>query len=79
MAVFITVFETIGWALFSIGAGQFATTHSIQTVFFWVLVVLMVVNALVLGLLHFTYPRDVAAARAERERGRSTALGETAR
>ena len=79
MAVFITVFETIGWALFSIGAGQFATTHSIQTVFFWVLVVLMVVNALVLGLLHFTYPRDVAAARAERERGRSTALDESAR
>jgi len=75
MAVFITVFETIGWAVFSFGAGQFATTHSIQTVFLWVLVVLMVVNALVLGLLHLTYPRDVAAARAVREQERDAALG----
>lgn len=74
MAVFITVFETIGWAIFSIGAGQFAATHSIQTVFLWVLVILMVVNALVLGLLHITYPRDVAAARSERERSRAEAL-----
>lgn len=75
MAVFITVFETIGWAIFSLGAGEFATVYSIQSVFLWVLVVLMVVNALVLGLLHFTYPRDVAAARAERERDRSATLG----
>lgn len=74
MAVFITVFETIGWAVFSIGAGQLATTHSIQTVFLWVLVLLMIANALVLGLLHFTYAGDVAAARAERERERHNAL-----
>lgn len=75
MAVFITVFETIGWAVFSYGAGHFAATHSIQTVFLWVLVGLMIVNALVLGLLHWTYPRDVAAARAVRERERDAALG----
>ncbi|WP_114855416.1 MFS transporter [Brachybacterium sp. YJGR34] len=75
MAVFITVFETIGWALFSFGAGQFAVTHGIQSVFFWVLGVLMVVNALVLGLLHLTYPRDVAAATADRERDREATLG----
>ncbi|WP_226985953.1 MFS transporter [Brachybacterium sp. FME24] len=75
MAIFITVFETIGWAIFSIGAGQFAATHSIQAVFLWVLVILMVVNALVLGLLHFTYPRDVAEARAKRERDRADSLG----
>lgn len=74
MAVFITVFETIGWAIFSIGAGQLATEYSIQTVFLWVLVALMVVNALVLGLLHITYPKDVAAARAERESERVQAL-----
>ena len=78
MAVFITVFETIGWAIFSIGAGQLATEYSIQTVLFWVLVVLMVVNALVLGLLHITYPRDVAAAKSERERSRAEALTGTA-
>ena len=51
-----------------------AATHGIEVVFLWVLVVLMVVNALVLGLLHFTYPRDVAAATSERERSRAKAL-----
>lgn len=73
MAIFITVFETIGWAIFSYGAGQFAVSHSIQAVFLWALVVLMVVNALVLGLLHRTYPKDVAAATAEREAEREAA------
>ncbi|NHI16716.1 MFS transporter [Microbacterium sp. CBS5P-1] len=60
MAVFITVFETLGWAIFSLGAGQLATTWGLESVFFWILVVLMIVNAAVLGLLHLTYPRDVA-------------------
>ncbi|WP_246161019.1 MFS transporter [Nesterenkonia halophila] len=58
MAIFITVFETLAWAAFSLGAGQLAEVLSIEGVFFWVLGVLMIVNALVLGLLHRTYPRD---------------------
>lgn len=57
-AIWLTIFETIGWALFSLGAGELANTVGIQEVFLWVLVILMFVNALVLGALYFTYPRD---------------------
>ncbi|WP_166844689.1 MFS transporter [Isoptericola sp. BMS4] len=60
-AVFITVFETIGWALFSLGAGQLAVSLGIQQVFLGVLVVLMLVNAAVLSALYRTYPSDVRA------------------
>src|SRR5215472_7310483 len=58
-AIWLTIFETIGWALFSLGAGQLASALGIQAVFLGVLVVLMLVNAAVLGGLYFTYPRDV--------------------
>lgn len=58
-AIWLTVFETIGWALFSLVAGGLATTLGIQVVFLWVLVILMLVNALVLTVLYFTYHRDV--------------------
>jgi Na+/proline symporter len=57
-AIFLTVFETIGWAVFSLGAGQLANTLGIEQVFLYVLVILMFVNALVLSALYFTYPRD---------------------
>jgi MFS family permease len=58
-AIWLTIFETIGWALFSLGAGQLASAVGIQAVFLGVLVVLMLVNAAVLGGLYLTYPRDV--------------------
>lgn len=62
-AIMITVFEAMGWALFSVGAGALASIVGLQSVLFWVLVVLMLVNALVLGALHVTYPRDVRRVR----------------
>lgn len=62
-AIWLSVFEAIGWGLFALGAGQLADSMGIQEVFLWVLVVLMVVNAVVLGALHFCYPRDVARVR----------------
>jgi len=55
----VSIVETIGWALFSLGAGQLATALGIHTVFLWILVLLMLVNAVVLGALYLTYPRDV--------------------
>lgn len=58
-AIMITIFEAIGWGLFSIGAGALADTLGLQAVFLWVLVILMLVNALVLSALYVTYPRDV--------------------
>ncbi len=57
-AIFLTIFETIGWGLFSLGAGQFAERVGIQPVFLAVLVILMLVNALVITGLYATYPRD---------------------
>ncbi|GAA1748856.1 MFS transporter [Nonomuraea bangladeshensis] len=57
-AIWLTVFETIAWALFSLLAGMLAAALSIQGVFLWLLVLLMIANGLVLGLLYRTYPRD---------------------
>jgi len=73
-AVFLTVFETLGWAIFSLGAGRLADSVGIQEVFLWILVVLMVVNAAVLGLLHLVYPRDVRRVTEELERRRAAGM-----
>jgi MFS family permease len=73
-AIFLTVFETIGWALFSLGAGQLATTLGIQAVFLGILVVLMLVNAAVLTGLYACYRRDVRRVAAELDRRRASAL-----
>jgi len=74
-AIWLSIFETIGWALFSLVAGDLAASLGITTVFLWVLVILMVVNALVLGLLHLTYPRDVARVAATLDQRRAIARG----
>ena len=68
------IFETIGRAAFSLGAGQLAASLGIQTVFLWVLVVLMLVNAALLTTLYFVYPRDVRKVTATLEQRRSQAL-----
>ncbi|MCX2746810.1 MFS transporter [Arthrobacter sp. MI7-26] len=73
-AIFLTVFETIGWAVFSLGAGALAATLGIQSVFLWTLVVLMLVNAAVLTALYFYYPRDVIRVRDTLEQRRQEAL-----
>lgn len=74
-AIFLTVFETIGWAAFSLGAGQLANSLGIQTVFLWILVGLMIVNALFLGTLYRAYPRDVRRVDETLARRRAEALG----
>ncbi|WP_284982719.1 MFS transporter [Arthrobacter sp. efr-133-TYG-118] len=73
-AIFLTVFETIGWAVFSLAAGALAATLGIQLVFLWTLVILMLVNATVLTALYFSYPRDVARVRDTLEKRRQEAL-----
>jgi predicted MFS family arabinose efflux permease len=73
-AIFITVFETIGWAIFSLGAGQLANSLGIQAVFLWILVGLMLVNALLLGALYRVYPRDVRRVEEALTRRRQEAL-----
>lgn len=74
-AIFLTVFETVGWAIFSLGAGQLANTYGIQQVFLWVFVGLMLVNTLVLGLLYVVYPRDVQRVNDTLDRRRAEVLG----
>ncbi|MEU4235021.1 hypothetical protein AB0F17_63040 [Nonomuraea sp. NPDC026600] len=59
-AIWLTVFETIAWAAFSLLAGTLAATLGIQGVFLWLLVVLMLVNGLLLSILYVAYPRDAA-------------------
>jgi MFS family permease len=73
-AIWLTIFETIGWALFSLGAGQLATALGIHTVFLWILVVLMLVNAVVLGALYFTYRHDVQRVQTTLEKRRLEAF-----
>ncbi len=73
-AIMITIFEAIGWALFSIGAGSLADHLGLQAVFLWILVILMLVNALVLSALYVTYPRDVRRVEATLERRRAEAV-----
>lgn len=58
--IYLTIFEVIGWAAFTFVAGVLADAFGLQTVFLWILVFLMLVNAAVLGLLYRFYPRDRA-------------------
>ena len=57
-AIWLSIFETIGWALFAKVAGNLAATYGIREVFLWVLVGMMLLNGLVLTILYVTYPRD---------------------
>ncbi|MDX3103898.1 MFS transporter [Nonomuraea angiospora] len=75
-AIWLTVFETIAWALFSLMAGSLAATLGIQGVFLWVLVILMIVNGLLLSVLYVTYPRDTARVARQLELRRSQALAD---
>lgn len=74
--IYLTIFETIGWAIFTLLAGQLATTYGIQAVFFWVMVVLMLANAALLGLLHFCYPADRDRVTATLDQRRAEVLSE---
>jgi MFS family permease len=73
-AIWLSIFETIGWALFALGAGQIATAVGIQSAFLGFLVVLMLFNAAILTALYFTYPRDVIRVEDVLDRRRAEAL-----
>ncbi|MFG2562868.1 MFS transporter [Streptomyces sp. NPDC048496] len=77
-AVYLTVFEAIAWAAFSLCAGFLGDAVGLKTVFLWVLVLLMLVNAAFLTLLYRPYARDVTRVQQELERRREAALRETA-
>ncbi len=73
-AIWLTIFETLGWALFAIVAGSLAASLGIQEVFLYILVGLMLVNAAVLSILYVTYPRDVRKIEAQLDRRRAEAI-----
>jgi MFS family permease len=73
-AIWLTIFETIGWALFSIVAGSLAVALGIQEVFLFILVGLMLVNAAVLSILYVTYPRDVQSVETQLDQRRAEAI-----
>ncbi|MGW6060283.1 MFS transporter [Streptomyces sp. NPDC055189] len=64
-AVYVSVFEAIAWAGFSLGAGFLGDAIGLRAVFLWVLVFLMLVNGAFLTLLYRPYADDVA--RVQRE------------
>ncbi|MEU0068850.1 MFS transporter [Streptomyces sp. NPDC006332] len=74
-AIWLSVFETMAWALFALVAGRLAESLGLQEVFLWVMVVCMLLNAAVLGVLHTTYPRDARRVRHALEERRRLARG----
>lgn len=73
-AIFLTIFDTVGWGVFALAGGLMADKLGVQTVFFWGLVVLMLVNAVWISLLYVTYPRDAARVTATLQDRRQLAL-----
>ncbi|PRB03488.1 MFS transporter [Microbacterium sp. MYb64] len=59
LAVLMTIVEPLAWVIYALGAGALANVLGLQTVFFFVLVVMILINAVVLSALYVTYPRDV--------------------
>ncbi len=59
-AVMLSIFETIGSAAFTFVGGQLADAIGLQATFLWILVILMIMNALFCTLLYRPYRRDTA-------------------
>ncbi|MCX4744039.1 MFS transporter [Kitasatospora sp. NBC_01287] len=72
--VYVSIFEAIAWAAFSLGAGFLGDAIGLRPVFLAVLVVLMLVNGAFLTLLHRPYAKDVARVQQELDRRRRAAL-----
>ncbi|MFE2873466.1 MFS transporter [Embleya sp. NPDC059259] len=77
-AVYLSVFEAVAWAGFSLAAGFLGDAIGLRTVFLWALVILMLVNGTFLTLLYRTYATDVARVQTELGARREAALGRPA-
>ena len=66
--VMLTIIESIAWGMYNLGAGWFGDRYGLQQVFLVVLSVVMVVNALAITLLYWTYGPDVDRVQAELRR-----------
>ncbi|MFD5764450.1 MFS transporter [Streptomyces sp. NPDC127049] len=73
-ALYVSVFEAIAWAAFSLGAGFLGDVVGLRTVFLWALVILMTVNGAFLTLLYRPYAEDVARVQRDLDARRVRAL-----
>lgn len=60
-ALFVSVFESIAWAIFNVAAGQIGETVGLKPVFFTVLVVVMLINTLFITLIYKPYAHETKA------------------
>ncbi|MFI6904330.1 MFS transporter [Nonomuraea sp. NPDC050394] len=74
-AIYISIFEAIGWAAFSLGAGFLGDVFGLKQVFLWILVLLMLANGAYLTLLYRPYARDVDRLQRELDTRRAAVLG----
>ncbi|WP_219412606.1 MFS transporter [Pseudonocardia nigra] len=74
-AVYVSVVESLGFAVYTLLAGFLAEAIGLQAVFLWLVVGLMTLNGAFLGLLYRPYARDVTNMEAELDRRRAHALG----
>ncbi|WP_367048551.1 MFS transporter [Streptomyces sp. Je 1-332] len=74
-ALYVSIFEAIAWAAFSLGAGFLGDAIGLRTVFLWALVILMLINGAFLTLLYRPYADDVARVQRELRARREQALG----
>jgi MFS family permease len=76
-AIFVSIIESLGFAIYSLLGGFLAEQIGMTAVIFWLVVVVMAVNGLVLTLLYPVYRHDRDALTSELERRRAAALGTT--
>lgn len=64
-ALFISVFESIAWAIYNVAAGQIGEVVGLKPVFFTVLIVLMLINTVFISFIYKPYAHDVKALQEE--------------
>jgi len=63
--VMLSIVQSIGWAIYALGAGFLADAIGLRATFLWLLVIVMIVNGLFVSLIYRPYVRDSEAMDAE--------------
>jgi len=64
-ALYVSVFESIAWAIFNLAAGHIGEVVGLKPVFLTVLVIIMAINTIVISFIYKPYAHDVKALKAE--------------
>ncbi|GAA3641878.1 hypothetical protein GCM10022200_27050 [Microbacterium awajiense] len=78
-AIFVSIVESAGFAIWTLTAGFLADTIGLQEVMLWLVCGVMVINALFLTLLYRPFKKDRLALEAELDRRRDEILEKEAR